>query len=264
MQIVIIDDEVQARHNLTYLLERYWPDAKIVGEADGVQSGVNALRQCDPDVVLLDIEMLDGSGFDLLNLVHPFDFQVIFITSYDQFAIKAFKYNALDYILKPIDPQELKQALEKAQLFIRKKHQTGVGAQGVSQSEMLTLTNSEGAFFIYLKDIVRLESSKNYTTFHFAHRPSVIVSKTLGSYEKLLVPYGFFRSHQSHVINLQKIHSWQRASGGSIVMMDGSSVPLAKRKRDSFKKTMLTAGIQPISGQPDNNSEEQQSWSPSS
>ncbi len=238
MRIAIVDDEKHARLNLKALLYKHLPECQIVGCAEGVSSSQKLLEAIEIDVLLLDIEMVDGSGFDLLDRLSPFDFQVIFTTSHDQFAIKAFKYDALDYILKPIDTQDLVRALRKAKKQLEVENPKGTNPGNGPNFHRLTVRNSEGSHLLSLKDIIRMESEKNYTTFYIQNKPMITTAKTLGSFEQMLAKYSFFRCHQSHLINLRLVDSWLREEGGCIKMVDGSTVPLAKRKRELFKSIM--------------------------
>lgn len=243
MQIVIIDDEINARMNIKVLLSEHCADCEIIGEAYSVQNAVNLLGSVKPDVVLLDVEMLDGTGFDLLDAISPYNFHVIFITAYESFAIKAFKYNALDYILKPIDIRELKYAMQKALHWKQLEKLDSVIPDPNNESTPLKikLTNSDGTFFLDLASIVRLEAFKNYTTFHFMNKPPIVVSKTIGFYEDLLPSNIFHRTHQSHIVNIQHIYQLVHDGQSRILLQDGSEVPTSLRRREEVKRKIRKA-----------------------
>jgi two-component system, LytTR family, response regulator len=233
MQIAIIDDERNARLNMQAILKQYCDDCRVIGEAGSLREGIALLSSVRPDIVLLDVEMLDGTGFDLLDAVSPYHFHVIFVTAHESFAIKAFKYNAIDYILKPIDPKEMTAALLKARQWKRREHPHSVlpDPDNVKIPAKIKLTNSDGTFFLDITKIVRLESFKNYTTFYLVDKPAIVVSKTIGFFEELLPELLFHRTHQSHIININHIYQLQKDNHGNILMDDESIVPISIRKR---------------------------------
>ncbi|MCB0666805.1 MAG: response regulator transcription factor [Saprospiraceae bacterium] len=243
MQAVIVDDERNARLNIKVLLEEHYGKCQIIGEACSVNSAITLLQSTKPDVVLLDVEMLDGTGFDLLDAVSPYNFHIIFITAYESFAIRAFKYNALDYILKPIDYRELKLAMQKAEQWknLDKLDSIIPDPNNESSPFKIKLSNSDGTFFLDIASIIRLESFKNYTTFHLENRPPIVVSKTIGFYEDLLPESIFHRTHQSHIININ--HVFQLVSDGfsTIRMRDGTKVPTSIRRREQVKRKIRKA-----------------------
>ncbi len=242
-RIAIIDDESHARQTLRTILNELCPQVSIVGEANGVLSGVQLIRQASPQCVLLDISMEDGSGFDLLDqFPHP-DFKVIFTTAFDQFALKAFRYSALDYLIKPIVPNELKAAIEKLetesleQHVEKLKHLLAVGKQ--PQVKKIVLSTQEGLVFLPIEKIVRLESEGCYTTFYLLNNERHVVSKGLKEYEELLPEDSFFRIHQSHIVQRSFVRKVMKEDGGYVVMKDGSKVPLANRRRQAFMEWLI-------------------------
>jgi len=241
-RIAIIDDEIDARYSLCKLLEKYCPEVEIVGEATGVEEGIRLIHQQNPDVVLLDIAMQDGTGFDLLDHFPRPTFKVIFTTAYDQFAIKAFKYNALDYLLKPVDIEELVAAVEKAkksQLSSFPDKITGLLKMAKSRHlEQIALSSMEGLVFLKLEEIVHLEADGNYTTFHVTGKEKHTVVRPIKEYDNLLPPSSFYRTHQSHIVNLDFVKKFLREDGGMAVLSDGALVPVARRRRDDFLKKL--------------------------
>ncbi len=236
IQAVLIDDIEQARSTLKKDLEEYAPDVRVIGEANGVIEGAKLLKNTHPDIVFLDIQMQDGSGFDLLDLLHDIPFKIIFITASDAHAIKAFRYAAIDYLLKPVDPDELMSSLDKF-----RKQQTDERVQykllndslknSHKPTERLALHAQDKINIVNIADIIRCESSVNYTEFYFTDRKKLVVSKTLKEFEDLLSEQKFFRVHQSHLVNSRFIKEFVKTEGGHLLMTDGSIIPVSTRKR---------------------------------
>lgn len=240
MRIVLIDDDEVVRDNLKTLLAIYSPKSVVIAEADGVQSGLICLKKYKPDLLLLDVEMRDGTGFDLLSLYGALDFKVIFVTGHNGYAIKAFKFSAIDYVLKPIDPEDLVSALNKAKESMDENEQNLKVAnlvqnkQADSRDQKIVLKDSGTVYLVLLKDIVRCESETNYTKFFLSDGRKLLISKTLKEYAGLFEGHSFFRAHQSHLINLLHFDRYDKREGGIVHMKDGSSLPVAVRKKDSL------------------------------
>jgi two-component system, LytTR family, response regulator len=241
IKAIIIDDEKTSRETLQGLLRRYCKNVEVIGEADGFRSGMEVIKKNKPDVIFLDIQMPDGSGFKLLEEIGNIDFEVIFSTAYDQFAIKAIKYSALDYLLKPINPEDLITAVEKLETKISKgKDDTGVKflldsiKSQPSDKKKIVLSTSEGMHIVDIDNIIRCESEDYYTKFFLKEGKVIMVSKTLKENEELLAEHNFIRPHKSHLINLKYVKSFLWIDGGSIVMTDGSNVPVSRRKREQI------------------------------
>jgi two-component system LytT family response regulator len=242
---VIVDDEKPAREALTNMLKIFCPDVKIIGEADGVESGVETINKLEPDTVFLDIQMPDGTGFDLLKEFASINFKFIFITAYQEYAIQAFKFSAIDYILKPIDPSDLIAAVEKLQESVlnedtNKKFQTFI--ENIQWHEKnpkkIVLKTFETVIVAEKESIVRCESENNYTMFYFTDKPKILVSKTLKEFEDLLSASGFFRVHQSHLINLTYVSKFKRFPESHVILTNGEKVPVSIRKRDILVKLL--------------------------
>jgi two-component system LytT family response regulator len=235
LKAVIIDDIEQARITLKKDLEVYTPDIEIIGEAGGVVEGVKLLRNLHPDVVFLDIQMQDGSGFDLLDLIQEINFRIIFITASDAHAIKAFRYAAIDYLLKPVDPDELKLAVqklrEKSSSENEKYKLLNESLKAGNKQTRLALHTQEKIHVVNIADIIRCESNVNYTEFHFIDGKKLMVTKTLKEFEDLLNDHGFFRVHQSHLINTAFLCEFIKTDGGSIRMENGHVIPVSTRKK---------------------------------
>lgn len=239
---VIVDDVAQARVTLKEDLAAYCPDIEIIGEADGVVSGSKLLNKIKPDVVFLDIQLQDGTGFDILEILGDITFQVIFTTASDEFAIKAFKFSAVDYLLKPVDPDELIVAVQKVS---KVNHSTQENydlllntVKEQSAPKRMALHTLEKIHVTEIANIVRCESSGNYTTFYFKDGHKLLVTKTLKEYDQMLSEYHFARVHQSHLINAQQIKEFVKVDGGYIVMKDGSKIPVSLRKKSVVMKLL--------------------------
>jgi len=241
IKAIIIEDEKMSRETLRRMLEKYCPTVTVLAEADGYRKGLEEIRKQQPDVIFLDIQMPDGSGFRLLEELEEIDFEVIFTTAFDQFAIKAIKYSALDYLLKPIIPQDLIDAVNKVEKKISdsrtRKNLDKLLANVKSQedfSRKIVLSTSEMIHVIHVDDIIRCESDNYYTNFHFTDGRRLLVSKTLKENEELLSRYNFIRPHKSHLVNTKYILNFIRQEGGYILMSDGSKVPVSRRKKDKI------------------------------
>lgn len=241
LRAVIIDDIDSIRAKNTELIKTHCPNVAIIGQANNVQSGVKLIQEILPDLVFLDVEMPDGTGFDLLQQLHPFSFKVIFITGYEDFAIRAFRFSAIDYLLKPLDAHDLVDAVKKAETSIHKEYlefklnTLFSNLDQPKESQKLVLKTADKIYSVNIQDIVNCESDKNYTTFNFINAPKLVVSTTLKEYETLLKPLNFFRAHQSHLINMHYFDHFIKGEGGNtIVMKNQQHIPLATRKKEEF------------------------------
>jgi two-component system LytT family response regulator len=240
LRAIIIDDESHTRHTIRKLLTDNCPTIDIVAEANSVTSGVEAIKNYNPDLVFLDIKMDDGTGFDLLEKLKPVDFKVIFITAWDNYAIKAFKFSALDYLLKPVDIDELTEAVKKAgdieqKDFITQLDNLSEHIHNQDKSlKKIIIRNADSISLVSVKDIVYCESDSNYTTVHLSGQQKIVVSSTLKEYEELLTDYGFFRVHKSFLINLRCIARFEKAEGGTVILENDTRIPVASRKRELF------------------------------
>ena len=241
-RIAIIDDEQDARQMLRSMIMSLCPDVDICGEADNVHSAFMMIRQSRPHAILLDNSMEDGSGFDLLDKFENPDFQVIFTTAFDEFALRAFRYHAQDYLLKPINPVELSQALDRITTHSPLEASTQlsdlINSVRSGQLKKITLTSLEGLVFLNLDEIVRLESDGSYTIFYMINQDRHIVSRPMREFEELLPSREFFKLHQSHLVQLSFVKRVLREDGGLALMEDGSKVPIARRRKDEFLETI--------------------------
>jgi two-component system LytT family response regulator len=245
---LIIDDEKNSRETLKEMLLRYCKLA-IIGEADGVESGIKAIENLQPNLVFLDIKMNDGSGFDLLKRLKERNFQVIFTTAYDQYAINAIRYSALDYLLKPIDIEELKAAVERAQNKLTSNTTSNVEPQmnvllentfNPDRLQKIVLSTSEGMHIIEVNDIIRCEADDYYTHVHIQNRKSIMVSKTLKEIENTLSGNTFIRTHKSHLVNLAFVKTYVKSDGGYVILKNGENVPVSRRKKEVLAQALAT------------------------
>ncbi len=242
-KIVIIDDENRTRELIARMIDSFGFDVVTFPEGENVQSGIEAIEKHQPDIVFLDIQMPDGTGFDVIRSIENKSFEVIFITAHEEFAIKAIKFSALDYLLKPIDPSELKAALEKALDTIDEKKETSqfdALQKNINPTEKrrLVLKTQESVYVVELDQIIRCEADRNYTSFFLKDNKKILVSKTLKDYETLLSGHNFLRVQQSHLVNIDYVDRYDKKNGGAVVMKDGSEVPLSPAKRDLFFKRL--------------------------
>lgn len=246
VKAVIIDDEKKSRQALTGLLERYCHNVIILGEAEGVQSGIEMIKSTSPDVIFLDIQMQDGSGFRLLQSFEKIDFEIVFTTAFDQYAIKAIRFSALDYLLKPIVPQELMEAVRKVE-DIKMARQQNIqeninvlleNIQNPVESRKIILSTAEKIHVVDVDNIIRCESDNYYTKFFFMDGSRLLISKTLKESESLLRGHQFIRSHKSHLVNTKYIRGFVKSDGGYILMSDNSKVPVSRRRKELIMETL--------------------------
>lgn len=250
---VIIDDEERSRNYLFKIINKYCPEVFVLGTAANMTEGVNLINREEPQLIFLDIEMPDGNGFEVLQKINPYKFEVIFVTSYNEHAIKAIKVNALDYLLKPLDTDELRESVKKAEKkinsssvnsteFSKLLQQLNSGNDNI-ETDKLSISTSKGIDFVLIKDILYCEAQKNYTMIYFMNGHKLLSSKNIGEYEKILPLYltsdgsHFFRTHKSYLVNLLYLKSFD-ASENCLLLVNGKSIPLAQRRRAQFLRSM--------------------------
>lgn len=246
IRTVLIDDETDSIRVLRKLLETYCPQVEVVGTAEGVETGLAVIQAAHPDLLFLDIEMTQGNAFDLLNQLRPVAFQVIFVTAFDNYAIRAFKYSAVDYLLKPVDIEELvgavrrvadrtqqRNIIDQMQVFL-----DNMGTYSLAQQKMAVPT-VDGLIFINLREVVRLEAKSSYTQIKLENGEVVVATRTIKDYEDILPETLFCRIHNSHIINLQKIEKYHKGRGGYVILEDGSEIEVASRRRQEFLRRLL-------------------------
>ncbi len=247
LRTIIIDDKVNARDSLTKALNNLCPGVEIAGYGNNVKSGMEAILLHKPDLVLLDIDMPDGTGFDLLRQLKTIDFKIIFITGFQDYAIEAFKFSALDYLLKPVNEQDLVVAIQRAEESIERKNISGnlnVFFENLNtkskESKKIVLNTSGEIHIINISDIIRCESEINYTWFFLNDGRKIFVSKTLMEYEELFQDYSFIRIHRTHLINADYIESYRKSEGGFVIMRDKITIPVSSRKKNDLLKLLNT------------------------
>lgn len=238
---VIIDDESSARNALKNLLSKHCTNIEVLAEADCVKKGLEAIRQYNPEVVFLDVQMPDGTGFDLLEQLGKVNFKVIFASAYDTFAMQAFRFSALDYLQKPLESEKLIEAcakLDSTDRFEELNKKLEVLISNKSSFEKIALPTLDGIIFLKIQEIVRCESDNNYTNIYSIDGSKIIVSKTLKEYDEMLSPFRFFRIHKSHLINLAYLSRYKKGEGGQVTMEDGAELEVSRRRKEDFLKEL--------------------------
>jgi two-component system LytT family response regulator len=234
---IIIDDEPNNIENLQFLLNQYCPEIDITATAMNADDGIAAIRVQQPDLVFLDIQMPEKSGFDLLKAFATINFEIVFITAYDQYGIQAIKFSALDYLLKPININELTAAIEKARnKIIAKQKNSSIEnlleyiKSGNKEIPKIALPTLQEIRYVRVDDIIRCEASNNYTLFYLQNGEKILVCKTLKEFSDLLKSYNFIRTHQSHLVNLHFVNSWLKEDGGALLLTNRELVKDALNK----------------------------------
>ncbi len=245
IKAVIIDDEPTLQDVNKQLLAEYFPEIKVVGIANSVSSAVDTINHNQPDLVLLDIAIKEGTGFEVLQKLRPYTFKVVFITGFDSYAIKAIKYSALDYILKPVNEIEFQQAIKRAVNEIKAKSDTSVQSDILmesfkkeTQSKKLVLKTTESLNIVDIADILYCQSDNSYTTFYLTDNEKITVSKSIKEYDELLSEYNFFRTHQSYLVNLNFIKKVDKSDGGFVIMKNKREIPVSIRQKKSLIKRL--------------------------
>lgn len=243
MKTVIVDDEAGARNTLKKMLAEVAPEIKVSAEANNVDAAYKEVMEIKPDLVFLDVEMGNEKSFQLLEKPDLPPFKVIFVTAHEKYSLQAIRFSALDYLLKPIDPDELKNAISKAISAIDKEDVSNRlnallhNLYHIEKAQKkMVLKTFDQIHIIDVKDIVQCISDKNYTVFVMADGAKLMVSKNLGEYEEMLADYGFFRIHHSHLVNIDFIGRYDKKNGGVLMLKDNSSVPVSLRKKNILLK----------------------------
>ena len=240
MKVIIIDDEQNGRKLILNILERYSPGVNVAASASSVEEGHAAILEHKPDLIFLDVQMRDGTGFDLLNRFKAIDFKIIFVTAHHEFAINAFKQSAIDYILKPISSPDIINALNKAeQLMLAKDWDTRLKtlleniSEPTLQKQKIVLRTMERIYTVYSDEIIRLLAQGSYTEVYLKDRKRIVVSRQLKEFDELLSGKGFIRVHQSHLVNISFIFCFEKAEN-CLTMRDDSVIPVSLRKKESL------------------------------
>lgn len=244
VKAIIVDDEQNNLDNLCQLLKKNCPEVNVVATALNAEDGISAIKKQQPDLVFLDIQMPGKNGFELLKELTDYSFEIIFVTAHDQYGIQAVKFSAIEYLLKPINIDELKIAVQKViQKDILKKQNLQLEnlLQFLQQNQQkqehrIALRTTKETRFVKTDQIIRCESSNNYTTFYFVNGEKLLVSKPIFDYDDLLEDYGFIRCHQSHLVNKKYIKSWVKENGGYLLLDDNTQVPVSRQKKEKVLK----------------------------
>lgn len=246
-RVIIVEDEARARTFLTELVKEHCLGLEIVDVAANVEAAIASIRAHRPDLVFMDIELQTGTGFDVLEQIRDLQPAVIFTTAYDHYAIKAIKFSAVDYLLKPIDVEELKAAVARAEVAKAQSNnqQTldvlmhNLKQLRTNENPTITLSLAEGIEFIPVREIIRIEAAGAYTNFFLKGGKKLMVSKNLKEYEGMLADHHFMRVHNSHIINLAEVKRMVKSDGGYAVMSDDAQVVISPKKRDEFMQAMM-------------------------
>ncbi len=242
MKVLIIDNDSSIRQGLVTLLQQLCPQITEINEAFGVETGLNAINQFKPDLVFLDVEMDDGTGFDLAQKIGKYDFQLVFITAYNKYAVTAFKFSAIDFLLKPIEPLDLLVSVNKAlsqqknkdlehQIKLLQESFQNLNTQKL-QDKKMALNDGQLIHYVKVSDIIYCKADSAYTVFFLLDARKIMVSRLLKEYEDLLADFGFLRTHHSYLINTSKISKFDKADGGQLILDEKHSVPVSARKRE--------------------------------
>lgn len=243
MNVIIVDDEIAVRNSIIALLTESFPEISIIASAGTIGEGYEAIAEHQPDLLFLDVELPDGSGFDLLNKISPVNFKVIFITGHQEYALRAIKVSALDFILKPFETEELHHAVEKASVVINYEEEQlklktlNENLQNKRVLKRIILHTSDHLHVISVSDIIRAEADSNYTRFWLAEGKRIMVSRTIKEYDGLLSGSGMIRVHQSHLVNIRYIDKFVKRDGGYLQLKDGTAIPVSP----NLKKQVLQA-----------------------
>lgn len=245
MQTLIIEDEDSSYDVLERLIQRCAPQLNVLGRAKSVEQALALIKEFTPELVFMDIDLPDGTGFDIIQKLKPVDFSIIFVTAYNQYAVQAFRFSATDFLLKPLNEDEFKEALEKVASSERQKNYNlrldvllaNLQAQMIDGKKII-LKTLEDIFIVSVKDIVSVQSDGAYSQFYLLSGKRITVSTNLKKYEEMLFDQGFFRSHQCHLVNLMHVERFHKLDGGMLIMKNGASVPVSSRRKEALLEVL--------------------------
>jgi len=244
LRAAIIENELDAQSLLSSIISEFCPNLSLVGTAASISNGLTMLEETKPDIVFLDIEIEEGTSFEMLSKIPNYNFNIIFTTAYDHYALEAFKYGAIDYLLKPYSPQDVLAAIER----VHKSHYDNAIFNRIeyllkqntsSSGSRIAINTSDGISFISINDIIRIEADRSYCYLHLSDGEKLLVSKPLKELESQLQPANFFRVHSTHLINTDYIKKYSKEDGGTIIMTDGSIISIARRRKQEFLETIF-------------------------
>ena len=242
IKAIIVDDDSMSRKALDMLLKKHCKNVEVIAEAESVQSALETVSANPTDVVFLDIEMPDGDGFKFLESLPEIKFEIIFTTSHNDYAIKAFKYAAIDYLTKPVKGKDLKAAVERLEQKMKlsldnSKFQVlldNLNGPKNSGDKKIALPTSDGLMFVKIKNIIHFEASEHYTYIYLKNKQRILVSRILKEFEEMLSDFNFFRVHHTYIVNLDYVDTYVRVGGDHVVMHNGTEIPVSRRKKEAF------------------------------
>lgn len=245
IKALIVDDEESSRKALLNMLEYYCKDIEVVGQAANIFEAQALIKDVEPGVVFLDIQMPGGNGFELLKKYRQIPFKVIFVTAYDQFALRALKLSAIDYLLKPLSPRDLIKAIEKLgqQLEVEERFDQQLSTlednmKAERQQKKIILNTSGSMYVVRVEDVIRCEADENYTRIIDLKGKAILIAKTLKEFDEMLSPLGFCRIHQSHLINLDHVITYEKGTGGMVMLSNKERIPVSGRRKDFFLNSL--------------------------
>lgn len=248
IKTIIVEDEINARKALINMLNFYCKEVEIFGEAKNVKEGIEIIKNNNPDLVLLDVRLPDGTGFDLIEKLKKQEFKLVFITAYNEYALRAIKLSALDYLLKPVKPDELRKAIAKVSEAIENDERLNLNIETCisnikeqSRNKKIILNTADNIHIVEISKLIRCEASENYSGIFIEGKNKILVARTLKEFEEMLIPYGFFRVHQSHLVNIQYVDTYEKKAGGNALLKDGARVPVSTRRKEGFLKALSSS-----------------------
>lgn len=245
IKAIIVEDEIKGLNNLKTLLAQHCEDLEVAGEANSIEQGLELLSDSSlkPDLAFLDISLPDGLVFQMLNQLRPVNFDIIFVTAYEEYAIKACEYSSIGYIIKPIDPDMLKDAVSRVQpnkesQMEKKLEVFNSYYNNPNAFTKMSISALDGIYFVNIKEIVRFEAEDNYTHIYLNSGERITASKTIKSYEDMLLPFNFYRVHKRHVINMNFMRKFVKGDGGYLIMDDDIKIEVSRRRRPAFMEQM--------------------------
>ncbi len=245
MKALLIDDEYSNIENLTALLQHYCPQVNVIGHAGDIETAVNLINSQLPDLLFLDVQLGEYTGFDLLRLIPNKDFEVIFITAFDKYGIEGIKFAALDYLLKPVSIQELVQAVHKAEEKLNLKEKNlqlnfllNHLKNGETVPTKIALPQLHEIRYVAVNEIIRCEADNSYTSFYLLNGDKIIVSRPIREYSELLKSSGFLRTHQTHLVNIAFVKSWIKEDGGALLLTNGNKIPVSKPNKEMVQQAL--------------------------
>jgi two-component system LytT family response regulator len=237
IKALLVSGDRETVTSVTKVLSELYPKLSLLGAAGSIQEGITRISSEQPDILVLDTKLPDGNGFDLLKHVESSAFKLIFLSNHNEFALKAFKFSAVDFLLKPVDPDELIWAINKACNLISQEEKMDLNIlaeniRNLNRKEKIILKTFDHIHLVNQDEIIRVEADKNYSTFFTIDGRKIMVSRSIKEFEDMLNDKGFYRVHKSHIINVTMVRYFEKAEGGYVVMCDGASIPVASRKRE--------------------------------